>query len=187
MLKWIIIGVIALLVTILVIRIIKIMLHTEKQDKQAEQKPSEPVAEYQPEQGPIDVRSSSAEVSLSDLPQPSANNTESDEYQPLDSGIIDGPIEDTGFLDDIDNEFADYRRHARNRRGRRRQPVDIDLEGDMADEDFEYIPDSPEFSYLEHRRRDPKKAKPTIKESLNDMPTELKVLMLSDIFDRKFF
>lgn len=185
MLKWIIIGAIALLVTIIVIRIIKVMLHTEKQAKQEEIKSSEPPAEYTPEQAPVDLHASSSTVSLSDLPEQNVDNAS--EYKPLDNEIIDESIEDAGFLDNVDDEFADYRRHARNRRGRRRMPVDIDLEGDMADQDFEYMPESPDFSYLEHRRREPKKPTPTLKELLNDMPTELKVLMLSDIFDRKFF
>lgn len=185
MLKWIIIGAIALLVTVLVIRIIKVMLHTEKQAKQEETKSVEPPAEYTPEQAPVDLHASSSTISLSDMPEQNVDNAS--EYKPLDNELMNEAIEDTGFSDNIDDEFADYRRHARNRRGRRRMPVDIDLEGDMADEDFEYVPDSPEFNYLQPRRREPKKNKPTIKQSLNDMPTELKVLMLSDIFDRKFF
>lgn len=189
MLKWIIIGAVAVLTTILVIRIIRVMLHIERQDKQgnqAEVKPAEPVGEYAPEQAPIDVRSSSSGISLSDLPEAATTNVEGEEYQPLDNVYEDTSM-DTGFMDDVDDEFADYRRHARSRGRRRGMPADIDLDRDLADEDFEYIPDSPDFSYLEHRRREPKKPTPTLKESLNDMPTELKVLMLSDIFDRKFF
>jgi len=172
MLKWIILAVGAIVLTVFVVKIIKVMLKTEKESKQptTEQDKPESKGEYIPQEVPIDIHSSSAGI-VTDM---SAKPKTDDEYN------FDMP---SGFTDLADDEFFDYSAHMHSRKGRRRKPVDFDLDGEMAD-DFEYIPSTPDFSYL-NRNRKPKK-KPIEKE-LNDLPTELKVLMLSDIFDKKYF
>lgn len=142
------------------------MLKTEKDsNKPAETKPeevSEPYKEFDAKDTAISTGSGTNNI-VTDM-----SDHSKDEFGSL-------------FYDDLDSEFNDYRRHARKNSNSNPFPDGFDFEGDRSDE---YIPDSPEFSYIP-RRQQPKK-KP-IKKELNDMPTELKVLMLSDIFDRKFF
>lgn len=128
-----------------------------------------------------DVLKKDFEIPDIDLDEPRFDDFNSSEFSDFNSND-NFDFASSGFTDHEDEEFFDYSRHMRNRK--KRKPVDFDLEGEMAD-DFEYIPSSPDFSYL-HNHRPPKK-KPTLEKSLNEMPTELKVLMLSDIFDRKFF
>lgn len=173
MLKWIIFGSVGLVVVVLVIKVIKTMLKIEKQDKQ-EVKEEQKQEEYVPNETPVDMRSSSASV-VTDM----SNNADFDKGQAEYN--FDNP---TGFSDHADEEFFDYSSHVRNRKGRRRPPKqDFDLDGEFAD-DFEYQPSN--FNYLNPQRRKSNKKKPVSTE-LNDLSTELKVLMLSDIFDRKFF
>ncbi len=176
MFKWVLLAVGLLIATIFVILFIKFMLKIEKADKKSSEAPVEQEEEYQPQDAHIDIHSASAGVPVTDM-------SSNDEYK-SPSGVIDDvpdlPMPSSGFMDDLDDDFADFSNFAHNSKGRRRKPVDFDLDGDLADE---YIPDSPEFSYLP--KRQPKKRRPLSTE-LNELPTELKVLMLSDIFDRKF-
>jgi hypothetical protein len=175
MIKWVLLAVGCLIATIFVVLLIKYMLKTEKETKQQETaKKTESVQEeYQPQNAPTDIHSASGGVPLTDMSvKPSDNNDLED--------TLDFPMPPSGFMDDADSDFADFSDFAHKSKGRRRKSVDFDLEGDLADE---YIPDSPEFSYLP--KRQPQKRKPLSTE-LNELPTELKVLMLSDIFDRKF-
>lgn len=185
MIKWIALGAIILIATVFVIKIIKTMLKIEKQsnkkgkaDKEsAKDIATAPKEEYVPEKGAIDLNSSSNTI-MTDMSVDSGLKEDGqDYYQP------------SGFTDSVDDEFKDYSAHARKHsKGRRRQaPDDFDLDGDFADEfteDIPYIPASPEFGYL---RGGSKPKRQPLKKELQDMPTELKVLMLSDIFDRKFF
>ena len=125
-------------------------------------------AEYKPEDAGIDIHSSNSTI-VTDMSS-----------KPAEDFNYDAP---TGFTDSVDDEFDDYSRHARKSGRRRKPPIDFDLDGEMAD-DFEYTPGSPDFNlFPEQRRRQDKKQ--TV-QSLNELSTELKVLMLSDIFDRRF-
>lgn len=175
MIKWVIIFTIAIIVAIFVIRIIKVMLKTEKDSKNSgkvEQSVEETT--YTPADTSIDVGSSSNSI-VTDMSADAKNlDNVKAEY---DFDMANG----NGFLDEIDTEFEDYQKYARGG-PRRSLPPDFDFDGDMADE---YIPDSPEFSYIPPRRNTRKKK--SVSTELNELPTELKVLMLSDIFDRKFF
>ena len=170
MFKWAIIFAVAGIVTLLAIRIIKVMIKSEKDSKKSDKPATEEKAEeYVPQ-------STSSNVSASDSAMPMAdfnNEPKKDSSQ------------DNYFTDHADDEFFDYSNHMHSR-GRRRKPKfdDIDLDGDMADDGFEYMPSTPEFGYLQDREL---KRKKPLKKELNELPTELKVLMLSDIFDRKFF
>ena len=166
MIKWFAIFIGAGILILFVVRIIKVMLKTEKESKTKADKIEKKQEEYIPETSKIDINSSSSimpTVDFSNKPVKTPNY----------------------FTDNADDEFMDYSQHMHSR-GRRRKPKldDLDLDGDMADKDFEYIPNSLDFSYLHDRNQ--KKKKP-LKKELNELPTELKVLMLSDIFDRKFF
>lgn len=170
MIKWIVLAIILALLTLFVIKIVKVLLKIEKdsnkKDADKEPKLSTP-DEYTPDAPEINTHSSNASVLTDMSAKPSEN--------------LDMPkISESGFTDDADDEFLEYSKHMR-KKGKRRPTIDFNFEGDMADEDFEYIPDSPDFSYLHNRPK--KNKKPT---SLNDLPDEIKVLMLSDIFDRKF-
>ena len=166
MVKWIIVSLFVIIVAIFVIRIIMVMLKSEKDsNKPVEVKPeqaSEPYKEFDAKDSAISTGSGSSNI-VTDMSEHGK-----DEFN-------------SSFYDNADNEFNDYRRHARKQTNYDPFPDGFDFEGERSDE---YIPDSPEFSYIP--RRQPPKKKP-IKKELNDMPTELKVLMLSDIFDRKFF
>ena len=180
MLKWVLLFVGIFIATVFVIALIKFMLKAEKDSKKiaTEDVVGKP-EEYKPEEAHINIHSASGAIPVTDM----SNHYDKKSEQDFVNDILadfDKPI-DSGFVDNIDDEFADYSNFARNSKGRRRPPIDFDLEGDMADE---YIPSSPDFNYLP-RRRQPKKQ--PINKALNEMPTELKVLMLSDIFDRKFF
>ena len=178
MIKWalLIIGIVVL--TWFVIRIIKVMLKTEKESKKiVNEDKVEAKPEYIPEEKAIDIHSATGGIPITDM----SNNTREDEIDFVNSIMddFDEPIS-SNFTDDLDDEFEDYSKFAHGSKGRRRKPVDFDLDGEMADE---YIPSSPDFSYLPKRQA--KKRQPLSTE-LNELPTELKVLMLSDIFDRKF-
>lgn len=181
MLKWVLLIVGLVVLIAFVVAFIRFMLVSEKESKTTVE-PKLQNEEYTPEGEPINIRSSSGGVPLTDMSIKDNANDISKEEQDFVNEIMadfDQPIGGGGFVDDIDDEFEDYSKFARQ--GRRRQPVDFDLEGEMADE---YIPDAPDFSYLHHRRQP--KQKSTLDKQLNELPTELKVLMLSDIFDRKF-
>lgn len=175
MLKWIIFASIAVVAIIMVIKVIKTMLKIEKQDKSDEQKPEPKVEEeYKPSDVPVDIGSSSAGI-VTDMSNSDSYDKTGAEYQ-FDSS--------SGFSDHADEEFFDYSAHMRNRKGRRRRDLsNVDLDGEFAD-DFEYQPSN--FEYLNPQRNKSVKKKPVSTE-LNELSTELKVLMLSDIFDRKFF
>lgn len=166
MVKWIIISAIVIIVVIFVIRIIKVMLKSEKDSNKPvetnQEQVGEPYKEFDAKDTAISTGSGSNNIV-----------TDMSEHVKDEFG--------SAFYDSLDNEFNDYRRHARKNSKRNQFPEGFDFEGDRSDE---YIPDSPEFSYIP-RRQQPKK-KPIDKE-LNELPTEMKVLMLSDIFDRKFF
>ena len=177
MFKWVLLAVGLLIATIFVILFIKYMLKIEKADKKSSETPTEPQEEYQPQDTHVDIHSASGGVPLTDM---SSKPVEEHKSSDLIDDVPDLPMPPSGFMDDLDSDFADFSDFAHKSKGRRRKPVDFDLDGDLADE---YIPDSPEFSYLP--KRQPQKRKPLSTE-LNELPTELKVLMLSDIFDRKF-
>jgi len=152
------------------------MLKIEKNSNKHSKDDSNDNAENYEPQKPIDLNSSTATI-VTDM-----SNKPKELTEVKDEEIYGMP---SGFDDKIDNEFSDYSKHTHNRNGRRRIPDDFDLEGDLADifeDKSEYLPASPQFSYL----RDRKQQKQPLKKELQDMPTELKVLMLSDIFDRKF-
>lgn len=177
MIKWVILAIGAVLLTCIVIKIIKVMLKAEKDSNQKSSSKDETTQEeYIPEERPIDIHSASSGVPITDM----SSKDKEVEADFVNSVLDDMPISDSGFIDSIDDDFDDYSKFAHSK-GRRRPPIDFDLDGDFADE---YIPDSPDFNYLPRRRPQKKK---TIEKELNDLPTELKVLMLSDIFDRKFF
>ena len=182
MIKWIALAVGLLIASIFVIRLFKTMLKIEK-DNNKKDKTSKEVAqnttpveneEYRPEKSSINLNSSNNTIMTDMSIDGNIKDDGKDYYKP------------SGFADSVDNEFKDYSNHARNRKGRRRKPVDFDLDGEFAD-DFEdnstYIPASSEFGYLNGG----KSKRQPLKKELQNMPTELKVLMLSDIFDRKFF
>jgi len=177
MFKWIVLTIVILVATVFVIKIIKTMLKIEKESNKTEKVEENKVEEqYQPQQTQIDLSSSSATI-ITDM-----SNNPKELAEVKDEEIYGMP---SGFNDKFDDEFNEYSRHAHNRKGRRRIPDNFDLDGDFADElsdGSEYIPSSPDFSYLHNR----KKQKQPLKKELQDLPTELKVLMLSDIFDRKF-
>lgn len=150
------------------------MLKSEKDsNKSSIEEKVEPVEEYVPTSTPVDLASASSGVPLE--PTSVEKNEKSTFEMPK--------MTDGGFMDDMDDEFFDYSSHMRNR-GKRRMPDDFDLDGDFAD-DFEYIPNSSDFSYLHHRKN--KEEKKPLNKSLNELPDEIKAIMLSDIFDRKFF
>lgn len=183
MLKWIILILSATLLTIIVISIIKVMLKSEKDSKKikTEDKVGKSQEEYVPEQAPIDIHSASSGAPITEM-SIDDKKIEADFVNDVIDDVPDLPMPpDSGFTDNIDNEFIDYSNFAHNNKGRRRQHIDFDLDGELADE---YIPSTPDFSYIP--RRAPQKKQP-IRTQLNELPTELKVLMLSDIFDRKFF
>ncbi|MFQ6724352.1 MAG: hypothetical protein ACLRFE_03365 [Clostridia bacterium] len=181
MLKWIIIAIVIVLM-VFAIMFIKFMLKTEKDSKKQVTEKVEPAEEYNPETKPVDIHSASSSIPITDMSNKS-NNTKADQDFINDiMSDFDIPTSN-GFIDAVDDEFADYSDFARKSKNMRNSVVDFDLDGDMADE---YIPDSPEFSYLPRRQPRSMANKP-VDEALNELPTELKVLMLSDIFDRKFF
>ncbi len=183
MIKWIALGAGILIATVFVIKILKTMLKIEKESNKKDNKDSAQAntahaekEEYEPQNSAIDLNSSSNTIMTNMSVDSGIKDEGQDYYKP------------SGFTDSVDDEFKDYSAHVRKHsKGRRRQPVDFDLDGDFADEfntDIPYIPASPEFGYL--RGNDKPKRQP-LKKELQDLPTELKVLMLSDIFDRKFF
>lgn len=169
MIKWILLIAGLVVGSIFVIALIKYMLKVNKDDKKGAN--NEPVAseeEYAPQDAPISVHSASAGIPITDMSSSNSNLKDLPSY--------------SGFDDKLDDDFADFSAYARGGKGRRRTPpIDFDLDGDLADE---YIPSSPDFNYLPPRQSQKKKS---ISTELNELPTELKVLMLSDIFDRKFF
>ena len=172
--KWLIISSIIVVLTVFVVRIIKVMLKADKDSKQQPPLTTEqPEQTYSPEGPAINLGSASNSIVTDMSSKPIQQDNSSAEYN------FDVP-ENSGFLDELDDEFLDYRAHAKNR-SHMRLPDDFDFEGDFADE---YIPDSPEFSYIPKHKHSQKKP---IKRELNELSTEMKVLMLSDIFDRKFF
>ena len=177
MIKWVLLVAGITIVSIFVIAIIKFMLKTEK-DSKKEVNSEDVVKEYNSYEQAIDIHSASAPIPVTDM---SSHNDKKDEQDFINDIMadFDGPVD--GFADDVDSEFADFSEFAHKSKGRRRTSVDFDLDGEMADE---YIPSSSDFEYLP-RRQKPKKQ--PLNKALNDLPTELKVLMLSDIFDRKFF
>ena len=181
---WIALIVGVVLVTFVAIRIIKVMLKTEKESNKPTENKSQSSEDYHPDKTAIDISSSSASGPVVDFTTPAkpqgAINTDFDDLFSDDISNMAG----VGFDDKADDEFADFSHHMHTRKGRRRKPIDFDLDGDMADSDFEYIPGATDFSYLNKRQPKPKKP---LSNELNELPTELKVLMLSDIFDRKFF
>ena len=164
MIKWIIISAVVIIVTVFVIRIIKVMLKAEKDSNNPQS---------QPEQTEVYKEFSAKDTSIS---TGSGSNS-------IVTDMSNHPKDEFGsaFYDSLDKEFNDYRRHARKPSSNNSFPDGFDFEGDRSDE---YIPDSPEFSYIPRRQQSKKKP---IKKELNDMSTEMKVLMLSDIFDKKFF
>ena len=176
MIKWVLLIVGIILATSIVVALIKIMLKSEKVSKKiSSEETSNPDKEYQPEQKHIDIHSASSGIPVTDMSvEETKGSVKFDEMSNI-------PGIDNGFLDELDDDFADFSDFAHNSKGRRSNYVDFDLDGDLADE---YIPDSPDFSYIPKPRSHKKRA---IATELNEMPTELKVLMLSDIFDRKFF
>ena len=182
MLKWVLLIVGLTIATIFVVAFIKFMVKTEKDSKKSDKSEKEEtvVDEYKPEERHIDIHSASSAIPITDMSKHDDAKAEHDFINDI-MADFDTPISSGGFMDDMDDEFADYSKFAHNSKGRRRKPIDFDLDGDMADE---YIPSSPDFSYLPKRQ---KQKKQPINKALNELPTELKVLMLSDIFDRKFF
>lgn len=149
------------------------MLKVEKASNKADkvEEKGKTAEEYTPLDAQIDVHSSNASI-VTDM----SNNGKS-----VDGGY---DMQDSIFKDSIDDEFEDYSRFARGGKANKYYPpIDFDLDGEFAD-DLEYIPDSPDFSYLHHRK---KKEKKPLNKSLNELPDEIKAIMLSDIFDRKFF
>ena len=90
-------------------------------------------------------------------------------------------ISDTGFTDHTDEEFFDYSEHMRNRTNQ--QSPNFDIEGDFAD-NFNYEPSGPQFEFLHQQTSKPKPKK--LNETLNELPDEIKALMVSGLFDRKF-
>ncbi len=175
MLVWVVLTAVVIIVIAFVVKAIKTMLKIENEsNEKASVEPITPKVneEYKPESSAIDLQSSNNTI-MTDMSADSSKELNSLDVYPMPS---------SGFSDNIDNEFEDFRKYARSgKKGRRRMPEDFDMEGEMADE---YIPSSPDFSYLPKRQPKKKKALST---ELNELPTELKVLMLSDIFDRKFF
>lgn len=184
---WIIIAAGALLIALIVVKIIKAMLKAEKESnkQQTNKQESENNNLNTPEldiDKPI-VEDSSSNIDTSvDTNSPEISKEDWEEFnakmREFDSLMADG-----GFTDHEDEEFFDYSKHLRNRKNNVKPPVQMDLEGDLAD-NFVYEPSAPELSYLNtHRQRNIKKSTKT---SLNNLPDEIKVLMISNLFDKKF-
>lgn len=106
-----------------------------------------------------------------------------EEYKPVETPAPADENTIQPLTDHTDDDFFDYSSHIRNRKSQSYMP-DFDLDGDFAD-DFEYTPSSPEFNYT-NRHTKPKTEEKTLADNLLDMPEALKVLMLSDIFDKLF-
>ena len=168
MLKLIILIVAVTVVIEFAIKLLKKIFKSNKKSKK-EQPTKEEVKqeEYVPQGAEMDLHSSDATV-MTDMSS---------------KGKMDN-VSDTGFYDFADDEFMDYSKYARGGKRSSMPDFDFDLDGDVADDDF-YMPSSPDFSYVKNLR--PTTRKKEVKAELNELSTELKVLMLSDIFDRKFF
>lgn len=146
-----------LIVAVFGIKIIRTMLHIEKKSNQDNTTKDEPITK--------------------------------EEYHPQDEEVKESggkEIIPNNQTDHQDDEFFDYSGYMRNKPSRPSIPDDMDLSGDFAD-DFEYIPSSPDTNYLSRYANPKKKAeKGTLAQNLQELPQELKVLMLSDIFDKLF-
>lgn len=171
MIKWILLVCVLAILTILTVTFIKLMLRAEKDSKKNTTNEVDSSKEYIPEEQHIDIHSASDGVSINNM------SDKKDEADFVNSVLNESS---NGFIDDVDEDFTDFSSYARSGKSPR-PPIDFDLDGDMADE---YIPSSPDFNYLPKRTSTKKQP---ISKALNELPTELKVLMLSDIFDRKFF
>jgi hypothetical protein len=171
MIKWIIILAIVIIATVFVVRIIKVMLKAEKDSNKKDIASSSPETLETQSAEPEKFKAEDAAISTGS----GTSNIVTDMSEREDDDFINA------FYDNADTEFNDYSKYARKNRNPYPLPDDFDFEGDRSDE---YIPDSPEFSYIPRRQQSKKKP---IKKELSDMSTEMKVLMLSDIFDRKFF
>ena len=144
--KWVALVIGVIVATIFVIRVIKVMLKTEKESKKAEESTKvESQAEYVPQDAPIEIHSSSNSI-VTDM-----------SVKPQSTTLNEMPnISNSGFSDFADDEFMDYSSHMHKSKGRRRKPIDFDLDGEMAD-NFEYMPSSPEFGYLGNYKQTRKK------------------------------
>ena len=166
MAKIILIVVILIVLRILMwigFKIVKVMASSNKEDKQVKEAiKQEPTQEY---------------VSLNSDEKPSVTNSANNDFS-----VDNFKITDTGFTDHADDEFFDYSAHMRNRKGRE-VPIDFDTDGDFAD-NFEYEPSSPEFDFL--HKHQPKPKPKNLPQTLNELPDEIKALMISGLFDPKF-
>ena len=188
MLKWILLASVGIVVLVIAFRIIRVMWKSEKSSKNNAKSPVESenttLQEYVPmtqeiKESSKDLKDKQEADFLTDFTKDSLNDINNG----LDNDFYETKLSDSGFGDSNDDEFADYSNHMRNRT-RSDLPKDFDIEGDKADDDFEYVPSSPEFSYL-HTHQQQSKQK-TLEKSLNELPNEIKALMISNLFDTKF-
>ena len=186
MLKWVILASVVGIVILLSVRIIKVMWKSEKDSKEVKsvEQTENNNANYVPqalESDEVDgeiKKKSIDDFLVTDFAKGTNSDNEFEDYDFARSRTSDG-----GFTDFNDDEFIDYSNHMRNGKSRP-TPEDFDLDGDSADEEFEYIPNAPDFSYLQNRRQ--KAQKKTLEKSLNELSDEMKVLMISNLFDTKF-
>lgn len=164
MIKWIIISAVVIIVSVFVIQIIKVMLKAEKESNKTSE-----TSDTNQSSGSFNAQDAAISTGSS------INNIVTDMSEHAKDDYTNT------FYDNADSEFKDYSHHAKKNSNHNSIPEDFDFDGERSDE---YIPDSPEFSYIP--RRQPPEKKP-IERELNDLPTEMKVLMLSDIFDKKTF
>lgn len=182
MVKWVVLLAVAGIIILLAVRIIKVMWKSERDSEtnQSSQANGETTGSYVPaksnESNDEIKKAKQDDFLVADFTKYSSGNNDFGEHD-----FVKSKTSDSGFSDFDDDEFLDYSNHMRNRKIRD-IPEDFDLDGENADDDFEYIPSSPDFSYLQNQK--PKKN--TLKRSLNGLSDEMKVLMISNLFDTKF-
>lgn len=148
-------------------KIVKIMASSNKEDKNEAKISNEQSNKELQEYVPINQ----------DEPNKAVESSNNNHFS-----VDDFKISDTGFTDHADDEFFDYSAHMRNRKGRE-VPLDFDTKGDFAD-NFEYEPSSPELDFL--HKHQPKPKPKNLPQTLNELPDEIKALMISGLFDPKF-
>ena len=152
----VIVIVVCLIVAVFGIKVIRTMLHIEKKSNQDNTTKDEPIVK--------------------------------EEYHPQDEISNGGEKKEVSpdiQTDHQDDEFFDYSGYMRNKPSKPSIPENMDLSGDFAD-DFEYIPSSMDNNFFNRYSKPRKKKDDTLAQNLQELPQELKVLMLSDIFDKLF-
>lgn len=152
----VVVLVVCLIVAVFGVKIIRTMLHIEKKSNQDNSTKDEPIVK--------------------------------EEYHPQNEIVKENEgkeISPDVQTDHQDDEFFDYSGYMRNKPSKRSIPENMDLSGDFAD-DFEYVPSSMDNGFFNRNPKPKKKDDNTLAQNLQELPQELKVLMLSDIFDKLF-